>query len=107
MAALPRKIHRRRQSPHRGDRPCDLPRLRLQAWQQVRTWARLIREAEQLWHVDVRELKRLGALELSQILGEIPPSQRLRVNRWLQGYAASTRLHGKGDDKPETPARRN
>lgn len=101
MAALPRKIHRRRRSRHHGDQPRDLPRLRLQAWQQVRTWARLIREAEQLWHVDVRELKRLGALELSQILGEIPPSQRPRVNRWLQGYAASTRLHSKDDDKPE------
>ena len=69
------------------------------------TLDRLIREAEQLWHVDVRELKRLGALELSQILGEIPPSQRLRVNRWLQGYAASTRLHSKNDDKPENKSK--
>ena len=79
----------------------DLPRLRLQMWQQVRTWARLIREAEQLWHVDVRELKRLGALELSQILGEIPPSQRVRVNRWLKGYAASTRLSCTHHQPPE------
>jgi hypothetical protein len=70
-------------------------------WQQVRTWARLIREAEQLWHVDVRELKRLGALELSQILGEIPPSQRVRVNRWLKGYAASTRLSCTRHQPPE------
>jgi hypothetical protein len=70
-------------------------------WQQVRTWARLIREAEQLWHVDVRELKRLGALELSQILGEIPPSQRVRVNRWLKGYAASTRLSCAHHQPPE------
>jgi hypothetical protein len=70
-------------------------------WQQVRTWARLIREAEQLWHVDVRELKRLGALELSQILGEIPPSQRVRVNRWLKGYAASTRLSCTHHQPPE------
>ena len=73
--------------------------MRLMAWQRVRTWARLIREAEQLWHVDVRELKRLGALELSQILGEIPPCQRQRVNRWLKGYAAATRLQT-SDDQP-------
>lgn len=66
--------------------------LRLQRWQQVRTWARLIREAECLWHVDVRELKRLGALELSQLLNEVPSCQRSRVNRWLTRYSVSTRL---------------
>jgi hypothetical protein len=49
----------------------------------------------------VRELKRLGALELSQILGEIPPSQRVRVNRWLKGYAASTRLSCAHHQPPE------
>ncbi len=76
----------------------DLPRhppsirSRLQRWQQVRTWARLIREAECLWHVDVRELKRLGALELSHLLEEVPSCQRSRVNRWLTRYSASTRL---------------
>jgi len=68
------------------------PCSRLRHWQQVRTWARLIREAEALWHVDVRELKRLGALELSQLLEEVPPAQRPRVNRWLQRYAVATRL---------------
>ena len=73
-------------------------RHRLRQWQQVRTWARLIREAEALWHVDVRELRRLGALELSQLLEEVPPSQRSRVNRWLQGYAVATRLHGKNSE---------
>ena len=67
-------------------------RSRLQRWQQVRTWARLIREAESLWHVDVRELKRLGALELAQLLKEVPVGQRSRVNRWLTRYAVSTRL---------------
>ena len=67
-------------------------RSRLQRWQQVRTWARLIREAECLWHVDVRELKRLGAMELSQLLEEVPSCQRGRVNRWLMRYSASTRL---------------
>ncbi len=71
---------------------CDPLRRRLRHWQQVRTWARLIREAESLWHVDVRELRRLGALELSQLLQEVPPCQRSRVNRWLDGYAVVTRF---------------
>ena len=61
-------------------------------WQDIRTWARLIREAEALWHVDVRDLRRLGALDLSQLLQEVPPSQRGRVNRWLACYGVSTRL---------------
>jgi hypothetical protein len=61
-------------------------------WQDSRTWARLIREAEALWHVDVRDLRRLGALELSQLLQEVPPSQRGRVNRWLACYGVATRL---------------
>ena len=84
--------------PSREELEGDPLRHRLRQWQQVRTWARLIREAEALWHVDVRELRRLGALELSQLLGEVPPSQRSRVNRWLQGYAVATRLHGKDSD---------
>ena len=58
----------------------------------MRTWARLIREAESLWHVDVRELRRLGAIELSQLLEEVPPMQRIRVNRWLNRYSVATRL---------------
>ena len=68
------------------------PQSRLRQWQQARTWARLIREAEALWHVDVRALRRIGAEELSQLLAEVPPSQRVRINRWLHGYAAATRL---------------
>ena len=40
------------------------PQRRLRHWQQARTWARLIREAEALWHVDVRALRRMGAEEL-------------------------------------------
>lgn len=106
MAALPRKIHRLRKPAQHQAVQIDLPRMRLQAWQRVRTWARLIREAEQLWHVDVKELKRLGALELSQLLGEIPPSQRLRVNRWLKGYAASTRLHCSDEQSSGAETRR-
>ncbi|MGB0875196.1 MAG: hypothetical protein ACPGSE_08255, partial [Synechococcus sp.] len=66
-------------------------RSRLRQWQQVRTWARLIREAEALWHVDVRALRRMGAEELSQLLEEIPPAQRQRINRWLHSYAVATR----------------
>ncbi|MBC1261038.1 hypothetical protein FQK07_07070 [Synechococcus sp. BSF8S] len=64
----------------------------LRRWQKARTWARLIREAEALWRVNVRDLRRLGALELAQLLQEVPPSIRPRVNRWLEGYGALTRL---------------
>ena len=67
-------------------------RSRLRQWQQVRTWARLIREAEALWHVDVRALRRMGADELSQLIGEVPAIHRRRVNRWLRCYAVATRL---------------
>ena len=74
---------------HRQTRPL---RCRLRQWQQVRTWARLIREAEALWHVDVRALRRMGAQELSQLIEEVPPTHRQRVNRWLDCYAVSTRL---------------
>tara|TARA_B100000700_G_C14911312_1_gene792392 strand:+ start:773 stop:1063 length:291 start_codon:yes stop_codon:yes gene_type:complete len=65
----------------------------LSNWQQVRSWARLIREAEKLWHHDEKELKRLGALELSQILNEIPYSHKSRINKWLDSYYVSTRLN--------------
>lgn len=74
---------------HRKQEPL---RYRLRRWQQVRTWARLIREAEALWHVDVRALRRLGAVELSQLMEEVPPMHRHRVNRWLDCYAVATRL---------------
>ena len=67
-------------------------RSRLRQWQQVRTWARLIREAEALWHVDVRALRRMGADELSQLIGEVPAPHRKRVNRWLRCYSVATRL---------------
>lgn len=93
-------------------RTFDPLRRRLRRWQQVRTWARLIREAELLWRVDVRELRRLGAVELSQLLEEVPPMQRIRVNRWLHRYAVATRLtcpsHDQAtssqDTKPSSPA---
>ncbi len=75
---------------HHRERPLH---ARLRQWQQVRTWARLIREAEALWHVDVRALRRMGALELSQLLEEVPPMHRHRVNRWLTSYSVATRLN--------------
>ncbi len=65
---------------------------RLRQWQLVRTWARLSREAEALWHVDVRALRRMGAEELSQLLEEVPPAHRRRINRWLDGYCVATRF---------------
>ncbi len=78
----------------RGHQPRRLcPQADVQRWQDTRTWARLIREAEALWHVDVRDLRRLGALELSQLLEEVPPNLRPRVNRWLRCYRVTTRLH--------------
>ena len=67
-------------------------RFRLRQWQQARTWARLICEAESFWHLDQRELRRLGALELSQLLEEVPVSKRGRVDRWLFKYSAATRF---------------
>ena len=84
-------------------RSFDPLRQRLRRWQEVRTWARLIREAESLWHVDVHELKRLGAIELSQLLDEVPPMQRIRVNRWLIRYSVETRLTCPQNDQTGNP----
>jgi len=56
-AAMPRS------EPSHPEMP-DPMQLRLRRWQAVRTWARLIREAEALWRVDVRALHRLAAEEL-------------------------------------------
>ncbi len=67
-------------------------RRTLLLWQDARTWARLIREAEALWHIDVRDLHRLGALELGQLIAEVPDRLRSRVNRWLACYRVATRL---------------
>lgn len=76
----------------RGSLPTDTTKQPVRRWQNSRTWARLIREAESLWHVDVRDLRRLGALELAQLLVEVPPRLRRRVNRWLISYGVATRL---------------
>lgn len=66
--------------------------LRIKHWQSVRTWAWLIREAETLWSEDARFLKRLGAAELMQVVQEVPPRLRRRVNLWLERYRVLTRL---------------
>ena len=39
-----------------------------------------------------KELKRLGALELDQLIKEIPPAYRRRINLWLVKYSVGTRL---------------
>lgn len=71
----------------------DALRRRLLRWQVTRTWARLIREAEALWHVDAREMHRLAAHELGSLLQEVPPRLRRRVNRWLRRLGVQTRLN--------------
>ncbi|MCP9834600.1 MULTISPECIES: hypothetical protein [Synechococcales] len=66
---------------------------RVRRWQTARTWARLIREAEALWRVDVRALRRLASQELFQLVQEVPPRLRRRVNLWLVRFNVATRLH--------------
>jgi hypothetical protein len=65
----------------------------LATWQVSRTWARLIREAESLWRVDVRAMHRLAAHELGSLLTEVPPRLRGRVNRWLVRFGVKTRMN--------------
>ena len=65
---------------------------RLRQWQHSRSWARLICEAEKMWSLESRELKRLGALELIQLQNEMPFNVRRRVNYWLIKYSGVTRL---------------
>ncbi len=65
---------------------------RLRQWQHSRSWARLICEAEKMWSLESRELKRLGAMELSQRQNEMPFTVRRRVNFWLVKYSGATRL---------------
>ena len=65
---------------------------RLRQWQHSRSWARLICEAEKMWSLDSRELKRLGAMELIQLQNEMPFNVRRRVNYWLVKYSGATRL---------------
>ncbi len=65
---------------------------RLRQWQHSRSWARLICEAEKMWSLESRELKRLGAIELIQLQNEMPFNVRRRVNVWLVRYSGATRL---------------
>ena len=65
---------------------------RLRQWQHSRSWARLICEAEKMWTLESRELKRLGAMELIQLQNEMPFNVRRRVNFWLVRYSGATRF---------------
>ena len=65
---------------------------RLRQWQHSRSWARLICEAEKMWSLESRELRRLGAMELIQLQNEMPFNVRRRVNFWLVKYSGATRL---------------
>ena len=65
---------------------------RLRQWQHSRSWARLICEAEKMWSLESKELKRLGAMELIQLQNEMPFNVRRRVNFWLVKYSGATRL---------------
>ena len=65
---------------------------RLRQWQYSRSWARLICEAEKMWSLESRELKRLGAIELIQLQNEMPFKVRRRVNFWLIRYSGATRF---------------
>ena len=65
---------------------------RLRQWQHSRSWARLICEAEKMWSLESRDLKRLGAMELIQLQNEMPFNVRRRVNCWLVKYSGATRL---------------
>ena len=65
---------------------------RLRQWQHSRSWARLICEAEKMWSLESRELRRLGAMELIQLQNEMPFNVRRRVNFWLVRYSGATRL---------------
>ena len=71
----------------------DCVALRINQWQEARTWARLICESEKLLQIEVRELRKLGELELYQLKLEVPICLRQRVNRWLFCYAVSTRIN--------------
>ena len=65
---------------------------RLRQWQHSRSWARLICEAEKMWSLESKELKKLGAMELIQLQNEMPFNVRKRVNIWLVRYSGATRL---------------
>jgi hypothetical protein len=65
---------------------------RVRRWQSVRSWARLIKEAEALWHVDTRLLHRVASEELVRLVQEVPPRLRRRVNLWLAKFHVATRL---------------
>ncbi len=77
----------------------DLVKFRVGQWQQVRSWTRLIREVQRLWFVEAIELKKLGAMELSRLLSEVPPSLRSRVKRFLQNYSSLKNISSSSHNK--------
>ena len=81
------------QTPISATMAPDRLQRRVGRWQTARSWARLIREAEALWFVDQRVLRRLASRELLQVVQEVPPRMRKRVNRWLRCFHVATRLH--------------
>ena len=70
---------------------CELKK-RLRQWQHSRSWARLICEAEKMWSLESKELKKIGAIELIQLQNEMPFNVRRRVNYWFVKYSGATRL---------------
>ena len=76
----------------RSKTDCSDLKKRLRHWQHSRSWARLICEAEKMWTLESRDLKRLGAMELIQLQNEMPFNVRRRVNFWLVRYSGTTRL---------------
>ncbi len=85
------KISKLSLSRGRLSKKCNSLKSRIQQWQQVRSWGRLIRAAQNLWKVDAKEVRRLGALELLRLFQEVPPTLKNRVHRWLEHYASSTK----------------
>ena len=65
---------------------------RLRKWQHSRSWDRLICEAERMWSLESRDLKRLGAIESIQLQNKMPFNVRRRSNYWLVKYSGATRL---------------
>ena len=67
-------------------------RKQLRQWQYSRSWARLICEAEKFWKVEPKELKKFGALELDQLLNEIPKVYKKKVYFWLAKFSLYKKL---------------
>tara|TARA_Y100001968_G_C18996638_1_gene543926 strand:+ start:160 stop:402 length:243 start_codon:yes stop_codon:yes gene_type:complete len=67
-------------------------RKQLRKWQYSRSWARLICEAEKLWKVEPKELKKMGAFELNHLLNEVPKEYKKKVYYWLMKFSIYKKL---------------